>query len=258
MSATEHYNRSIIAFLGELWGEGYLSPGGPEEVARIVEGLDLAGKTVLDVGSGAGGVAMTLVREHGAGRVVGIDVEDDVCEAARQLVAEAGLAERIEFRRVEPGPFPLPDASVDIIFSKDSIVHIRDKEALAAEAFRVLRPGGWFAASDWMISHDGAPSPEMAYYLTCEDLDFGMASPVRYERALRQAGFTKVRLTNRNQWYRERAQEELGWLSGGGRQRFVDILGAQAVADQIKTWTAMVQVVESGEHCPHHFRGQKP
>ena len=33
---------------------------------------------------------------------------------------------------------PLPDASVDIVFSKDSIVHIPDKEALAANAYRIL------------------------------------------------------------------------------------------------------------------------
>ena len=64
----------------------------------------------------------------------------------------------------------------DIVFSKDSIVHIPDKEALAADAFRVLKPGGWFVASDWLISHD-EPSPEMADYIAKEDLDFGMARP---------------------------------------------------------------------------------
>ncbi|MEQ9261282.1 MAG: methyltransferase domain-containing protein, partial [Roseovarius sp.] len=164
MSGEEHYGNEVIAFLGALWGEGYLSPGGPEEVGRIVEGLDLAGKSVLDIGSGAGGVAMTLARDHGAGHVTGIDVEGDVCAAATRLVAEAGLADRIDIRQVEPGPLPFPDASFDIVFSKDSIVHIADKEALSAEAFRVLKPGGWFAASDWMISHDGEPSPEMAHY----------------------------------------------------------------------------------------------
>ena len=83
----------------------------------------------------------------------------------RAKVERAGLADRVEIRRVEPGPMPLPDASVDIVFSKDSIVHIPDKEALAADAFRVLRPGGWFLASDWLISHDGEPSPEMAEYI---------------------------------------------------------------------------------------------
>ena len=46
----------------------------------------------------------------------------------RAKVERAGLADRIEVRKVEPDPMPLPDVSTDIVFSKDSIVHIPDKE----------------------------------------------------------------------------------------------------------------------------------
>ena len=89
-------------------------------------------------------------------------------------VERAGLADRIEIRKVEPGPMSLLDASVKFVFSKDSIVHIPDKETLAADAFRVLKPGGWLVVSDWLISHDEEPSPEMADYIARKDLDFGM------------------------------------------------------------------------------------
>ena len=44
------YDNAHIAFLEQMWGEGYLSPGGPEEVSRVLTGLDLTGKTVLDIG----------------------------------------------------------------------------------------------------------------------------------------------------------------------------------------------------------------
>ena len=57
------------------------------------------------------------------------------------------------------------------------MVHIEDKEALFAEIFRVLRPGGSVAASDWMSGTDGPFSAAMAYYLETEGLGFGMASP---------------------------------------------------------------------------------
>lgn len=257
MSA-DHYDTRHIAFLEALWGEGYLSPGGPDEVARVLEGLDLSEAHVLDIGCGSGAIAVSLVRDHNARHVTGIDVEAPVCSASEERVAKAGLSDRITIRKVTPGPLPFDDATFDVVFSKDSIIHIPDKEALAAEVFRVLKPGGWFAASDWLIAHDDAPSPEMARYIALEDLDFAMASPDRYAAALQAAGFESVTLTNRNPWYARVASEELALFLGPERSAFEAAHGADLMADQIKTWEAMVGVLETGEHCPHHLRARKP
>lgn len=46
------YPDEAIAFLETLRREGYLSPGGPEEVRSILDGMDLAGRTVVDLGCG--------------------------------------------------------------------------------------------------------------------------------------------------------------------------------------------------------------
>lgn len=252
------YGEHHIAFLEEMWGDGYLSPGGPEEVARVLDGIPLTGLDVLDIGCGSGGITVDLVRRHDARRVVGIDVEVPVCDHARGRVERAGVADRVDIRLVEPGPLPFDDRSFDVVFSKDSIVHIADKETMCHDVFRVLRRGGWFVASDWLIAHDGEPSSAMAAYIAAEALDFGMASPARYERALAAAGFVDIELRDRNAWYRDVARAELDRLTGPDHDRFVEMLGADEVAVQIRTWSAMVPVLESGEHCPHHFRARRP
>ena len=77
------YDDQHIAFLEDLWGDGFLSPGGADEALRVVEGLDLRGKRVLDIGCGSGAIAVLLARDCGAAEVIGIDVEDQVCAAAR-------------------------------------------------------------------------------------------------------------------------------------------------------------------------------
>ena len=252
------YADQTIRFLEELWGDGYLSPGGAAEVGRLLEGIDLAGKTVLDIGCGSGGITAGLAKDFGAERVVGVDVEEPVCRHARQKAVDLGVADRVEIHQITPEyPMPFEAESFDIVFSKDSIVHIADKESMSLESFRLLKPGGWFVASDWLISHDDEPSAEMAHYIKLEDLDFGMASPSRYERALKAAGFEQVQLRNRNRWYYEEAQRELAEMNNN-RPRFDATVGKEAIDHEVDLWTAMIVVLGKGEHCPHHFRGLKP
>ena len=252
------YHNQMIDMLQAIWGEGFLSPGGPEEVARIVAGADLAGKSLLDIGCGAGSIDIALVRNHDAGYVCGIDVEDTVLAHARKLIEPAGFSGRIGCLKVAPGPLPFPPTTFDFVFSKDSIVHIPDKHALMVEVSRVLKPGGWFIASDWLIGHDGAPSPEMADYIRSEGLDFGMASPVRYRDAMEKAGFTEITIVGRNDWYRETALAELTRLQGPVGAAAAKVVGQDFVDHTIEIWKRMIPVLDTGEHCPTHLKARRP
>jgi ubiquinone/menaquinone biosynthesis C-methylase UbiE len=253
----ELYSDQMIAMLQAIWGQGFLSPGGPDEVARIVGDTDLTGLSVLDIGCGAGGIDLALVQRHGAGYVTGIDVEDTVLRHARTLVGRAGLAHRIGLIKVAPGPLPFAPDSFDVVFSKDSIVHIPDKTALMTQVFRVLKPGGWFLASDWLIGHDGIPSTRMADYIAAEGLDFGMASAGRYRTAMLAAGFKDVETISRNAWYRQAARDELERLQGPTGQAAAQTVGQSFVDQNIGIWQRMIPVLDSGEHCPTHLRGRK-
>ena len=59
MSDEALYDQQVIAFLEELWGDGFLSPGGGDEVRRILKGVSIEGKTVIDIGCGSGAVSYT-------------------------------------------------------------------------------------------------------------------------------------------------------------------------------------------------------
>jgi phosphoethanolamine N-methyltransferase len=123
---------------------------------------------------------------------------------------------------------------------------------------RVLKPGGWFLASDWLIGHDGPPSPEMAAYIAAEGLDFGMASPARYLEAMQAAGLAGGQTVSRNAWYRVQAREELARLRGAAGAAAAQVVGADFVAQNAGIWARMIPVLDSGEHCPTHLRARKP
>jgi SAM-dependent methyltransferase len=256
--AEPEYDDLPVRFLEALWGDGYLSPGGPDEVRRIVRDVDFSGKRMLDIGCGSGGITLFLAQEFPLAHITGFDVEDPVIEAARQRAAAGSMGDRASFVRGQPGPLPFPDSSFDIVFSKDALIHVHEKEALFREVFRVLEPGGIFVASDWLTSHDGPPSAEMEAYLAAEGLSFGMASPDRYEAALRGAGFEDVSSLNRNAWYRVEAREELERLKGPLYDEVVAEVGEELVAKNIRIWTAMIKVLDSGEHRPTHLRASRP
>ena len=257
MSEADHYPPRMIAMLEAVWGTGFLSPGGLDEVARILEGQDITGASVLDIGCGAGGIDIALVQNHGAGYVTGLDVEDPVLTQARALVADAGLGDQIGLIKVAPGRLPFPPGTFDVVFSKDSIVHIPDKPALMAEVYRVLKPGGRFIASDWLIATDSI-SPLMTAYIAAESLDFGMATPGRYREAMAAAGFVGGKTRSRNDWYRLQAREELARLQGDDGRAAAAIVGPEFVQTNIGIWQRMIPVLDSGEHCPTHLYARKP
>jgi phosphoethanolamine N-methyltransferase len=255
---TQAYDDALVALLELVWGEGYMSPGGPDEIRMIVEGVELDGKAVLDLGCGTGGITRFLAQTYRPASIVGIDVDRGLIARASKDAAAAGLDGRVTFRTVAPGPLPFADGSFDVVFSKDAMVHIEDKEALFADIHRVLRPGGRVAASDWMSATDGPFSAAMAYYLDAEGLGFGMASATRYRTAMAAAGFRDIRMVDRNEWYRPLAHREHDALAGPLYETLVARVGKDFVDHEIEVWRALTVVVDSGELRPAHLRARKP
>jgi len=254
----QEYDDAMVSVLEQVWGEGYLSPGGPDEIREIVDGVELSGRTVLDIGCGTGGISQFLAETYSPDELVGIDVEAGLIDLATGRAKQLGLENQLKFICVEPGPLPFEDGSFDAVFSKDAMIHIADKEALFAEVFRVLAPGGVVAACDWMSSTDGLFSAELKRYIELEDLGFGMASPARYRDAMASAGFEDILMTDRNAWYKEIVPKECEALEGPLYEKLTATVGRDYIDHSIEVWRALKLVVDRGELRPTHMRARKP
>ena len=96
-----------------------------------------AGRRVLDIACGEGYGSALLARN--ASHVTGVDVSLEAIEHARQAY---GSARNVEFSSGSCTRIPLPDGSVDLVVSFETIEHIEAQEAFLDEAARVLAPDG--------------------------------------------------------------------------------------------------------------------
>jgi SAM-dependent methyltransferase len=105
---------------------------------------------VLDVGSGTGLLALAVAPQCRG--VWAIDVAPAMVEHLRWVVAGQGL-DNVYPLVASATSLPLEDGSVDLVLSNYCFHHLTEpeKRKAAAEAFRVLRPGGRFVFGDMMF-----------------------------------------------------------------------------------------------------------
>ena len=258
MAADLQYPDHLVDRLQILWGEGFLAPGGPEEIREITRDTDLTGKSVLDIGCGTGGPSVLLAREMGAASIVAVDVEAHLLVQAAKNAEIAGVGHKIDYRLVEAGPLPLEDEGFDVVFSKDALVHIADKGGLFREVLRVLRPGGRFLASDWLGGENRATAPEWARLGEVGELNLVMATAAETEATMTAAGFTSVSTRDRNRWYAELSRLELEQVTGPLRNQLIDAVGEAAYLRWVEVRRALAEAVGVGALRPTHLRGTKP
>jgi phosphoethanolamine N-methyltransferase len=254
--AHAEYDARMLKLLQIIWGEGFLSPGGPEAVRAIVAGLDLRGKRVLDIGCGLGGLDEVLAGEFGAD-VVGIDVEALIVRQGRERIAKSRHADRIEIRLAKPGPLPFETGSFDFVFGKDAWLHIPDKNAFFAEVLRVLKPAGVVTCGDWMKS-PGPYSADMEYFFKMEGLTYNLVTLAEYGETVHAAGFGNVTLQDITDLYQTGARDELARMKGPLHELLTKELGVEARDFFIEDWRSLTVVLDKGELRPARMRAVKP
>jgi ubiquinone/menaquinone biosynthesis C-methylase UbiE len=102
---------------------------------------DCRGKTILDLGCGAGLLSVNLARALQPRRILGIDIAPETIAKAKALARLCDPDGICEFEVSSAYSLPLADESVDIVVGV-AILHHLDKEDIGRELVRVLRRGG--------------------------------------------------------------------------------------------------------------------
>ncbi len=160
--------------------------GRPATLAQARLAAVERGERVLDVGAGIGGPSRVLARFFGA-HVTALDATERFCELNRTLCERSGLADRVAVVTGDARELPFEDESFDLAWSQAVWQNIDDKDAVAAEIHRVLRPGGRFALFE-VAAGTGGPLHYPVPWADRAEQSF-LITPVEMREVLGRAGF---------------------------------------------------------------------
>ncbi len=212
------------------------------------------GMRVADFCAGLGGPARYFAHRYGAD-LTGIELTPARVEGAAALTRLVGLSDRVRVIEGNVMDVPLVDASMDAVVSQEAFLHVPDKGRALSEAWRILKPGGRLAFTDW--------TPEAPLSQADADLMWrGMAaqalqSVAGYRALLERAGFRIVLvddlttewgtvLAQRLAMYRRLREEAERAGTPPGHDAFHE------------SYVRFVELVQSGELGGARFTAEKP
>jgi SAM-dependent methyltransferase len=131
--------RELAGYYDDRYSGDYMAEQPPLEVRRVEDLLGEVRRPVsalLDFGCGRGGWIPVLERAFPEAELTGIDISGTAIQTAEREFPGH------RFTRFDGGRAPLPDGSVQLVFSYHVLEHVLDLEVAVAEIARVLTPGG--------------------------------------------------------------------------------------------------------------------
>lgn len=145
------YPEELLQSLPERVVQCYCGVGNP-----FATGFPEPGERVLDIGCGVGVDALIAASFVGpAGRVDGLELSADMLARAGENLRLSRVA-TVHLHQGGAEQLPFAPASFDRVISNGVYNLVENKPRALAEAFRVLRPGGWFQVADQIKDADGA------------------------------------------------------------------------------------------------------
>ena len=149
------------------------------------------GQHILDIGCGLGGPARYMAQRFQC-NVSGLDITAPFVEAGNKLTALLKMERQVKIELGDGQHLPYPDGSFDGAYSQHVTMNVADRGRFFAEAYRVLKPGAFFALTEHSLGPQGSPHHPVPW---SEDGTGAYLIPPSETRAiLEKTGFSDIEI----------------------------------------------------------------
>ncbi|KAM9301526.1 uncharacterized protein PAF06_014724 [Gastrophryne carolinensis] len=249
----QQYSRRGILRYEKIFGEGFVSTGGLETTREFISMLNLTpGQRVIDVGCGIGGGDFYMAKTYGV-EVLGMDLSSNMVEIAM----ERAIKEKTPLVQFEIGDATkrsFQEASFDVVYSRDTILHISDKGALFKRFFKWLKPGGKILITDYCCG-ERPWSPVFQDYV--KQRGYILYTPEEYGQFLEKVGFVNVQAQDRTQQFVDVLNKELA-RTQEIKEEFVQAFSEEDFNYIIDGWNEKLHRCSLGDQRWGLFYAEKP
>ena len=153
---------------------------------------------ILDIGCGLGGPARYFALRFQC-RVSGIDITPAFVEAANKLTSLLGMENQVTIEHGDGQRLPYPDSIFDGAYTQHVTMNVADRTQFFKEAYRVLKPGAFFALTEHGLGPTGNPHYPLPWSM--DGSGSYLMSPSETRALLEAAGFEDVLVEDTGQKY---------------------------------------------------------
>lgn len=247
LTEQELWPATRLNIVEKVWGEGYVTPGGAEQVKKLLPLMDLdKKKSVLVLGSGLGGIHQTIVERTGAW-ITGLERDPELAKMGHESMARANLKRQAPIHYSTMEQLELKPKSFDAVLSFEGIDAVLDKKVLFAAVADALRDHGEMYFSTLALPQAQAPNDLVKTWIASEPKS---ATPHPWPLEAIMALLVSLNMEVRP--VEDQTADYRRWVMGGFMHFLSHLSKAELVASaqdlmsEVEYWTTRINAIDSG------------